>query len=107
MEFDYTITTQKDFAGAVEGVQQEVAKAGMRVLYVHDVQATLIEKGFQREPFKIIEFCNAKYANVFYGLMLKSACVCPARSMYMCKTVKRLSPACGQLFCPNSSPMLI
>ncbi len=65
MEFDYTVTTTKNFAIAVEAVEKEIAKAGMRVLYVHDVQAALAEKGFTRGPFKIIEFCNAKYASAF------------------------------------------
>lgn len=51
MEFDYTITTQKDFDAAVSAVQEETAKAGFRVLYIHDVRKTLGEKGFQREPF--------------------------------------------------------
>ena len=63
MEFAYTTTTTKTFEDAVSNVQNEVAKAGMRVLYVHDVQKSLGEKGFEREPFKIIEFCNAKFAH--------------------------------------------
>ena len=62
MEFDYTITTQKDFDSAVSSVQEETAKAGFRVLYVHDVQKTLAEKEFKIESMKIIEFCNAKSA---------------------------------------------
>ena len=36
MEFDYTTTTDENFDEAVQGVQDEVAKAGMRVLYIHD-----------------------------------------------------------------------
>src|SRR3990167_8699136 len=56
MEFDYTVTTTKTFDAAVESVQEQIGKAGMRVLYVHDVQKTLGEKGIAREPFKIIEF---------------------------------------------------
>lgn len=62
MEFDYTVTTEKEFDSAVSAVQEEIAKAGFRVLYVHDVQKTLGEKGFSIEPMKIIEFCNAKSA---------------------------------------------
>lgn len=62
MEFDYTVTTEKDFDSAVSAVQEEIATAGFRVLYVHDVQKTLDEKGFRIEPMKIIEFCNAKSA---------------------------------------------
>ena len=62
MEFDYTVTTQKDFDSAVLAVEEQAAKAGFRVLYIHDVQKTLDEKEFKIEPMKIIEFCNAKSA---------------------------------------------
>ena len=62
MEFDYTTETRKDFDAAVSAVQEEIAKAGFRVLYVHDVHATLAEKGFDIEPMKIVEFCDAKSA---------------------------------------------
>ncbi|MBI2635729.1 DUF302 domain-containing protein [Candidatus Peregrinibacteria bacterium] len=65
MDFDYTVTTSKDFDTAFASVQEEITKAGMRVLHVHDVQATLAEKGIQRDPYRIVEFCNAKYASEF------------------------------------------
>ena len=54
MEFDYTTTTTRKFDEAVQRVQEEIARSGMRVLHVHDVQKTLSEKGFEREAFKII-----------------------------------------------------
>ena len=62
MNFDYTVTTKKTFDEAVKAVEQETKTAGFRVLYIHDVAATLKEKSFQIEPFKIIEICNAKSA---------------------------------------------
>ncbi len=62
MEFDYTTTTQKDFDLAVSTIEAEIAKAGFRVLYVHDVAKTLSEKDLVIEPMKIVEFCNAKSA---------------------------------------------
>ncbi|OIO55736.1 hypothetical protein AUJ46_00370 [Candidatus Peregrinibacteria bacterium CG1_02_54_53] len=65
MDFDYTVTTVKDFDVALSSVQEEIAKAGMRVLHIHDVQATLAEKSITRDPYKIVEFCNAKYASAF------------------------------------------
>ncbi len=65
MEFDYTVTTAKEFDAAVTHAEEAIVKAGMRVLHIHDVQKTLGEKGFARAPFKIIEFCNARYANAF------------------------------------------
>ena len=79
MEFDYTIITAKPFDKAVQDVQDEIAKAGMRVLYVHDVQKTLAEKSFEREPFKIVEFCNAKFANEFLNKDIKIGLCLPCK----------------------------
>ncbi len=62
MKIDYTVQTDKSFDEAVESVSAETAKVGFRVLYIHDVQQTLNEKGFRIEPLKIIEICNAKNA---------------------------------------------
>jgi uncharacterized protein (DUF302 family) len=61
--FERTIMTDKSFDEAVAAIEQNAAKKGFRVLHTHDVAATLAEKGFPREPLKIIEICNAKYAN--------------------------------------------
>ena len=79
MKFDYTITTTKTFDQAVLNVQDGIVKVGMRVLYVHDVQKTLTEKGFSREPFKIIEFCNAKLANDFLNIDIKIGLCIPCK----------------------------
>lgn len=79
MEFDYTTTTTKTFDEAVVRVQDEIAKAGMRVLHVHDVQATLAEKGLEREPLKIVEFCNAKLANEFLNIDIKIGLCLPCK----------------------------
>ena len=79
MEFDYTITTTKQFDDAAASVEKEIAAAGMRVLHIHDVQQTLAEKGFKREPFKIIEFCNAKYANEFLNADIKIGLCMPCK----------------------------
>jgi len=79
MEFDYTTTTTKKFDETVQNVQDEITKVGMRVLYVHDVQKTLDEKGFEREPFKIIEFCNAKFANEFLNKDIKIGLCLPCK----------------------------
>lgn len=62
-DFVYQVTTDKSFAKAVEDVQAQTPAQGFRVLYTHDYQATLAEKGFNREPLKIIEVCNAEYAH--------------------------------------------
>ncbi|PIZ70872.1 hypothetical protein COY07_05945 [Candidatus Peregrinibacteria bacterium CG_4_10_14_0_2_um_filter_43_11] len=79
MDFDYTQTTTKDFDSSVKSVEEEIAKAGMRVLHIHDVQKTLTEKGFERDPFKIIEFCNAKYANDFLNVDIKIGLCLPCK----------------------------
>lgn len=85
MEFDYTITTRKDFDSAVLAVQEETAKAGFRVLYVHDVQKTLDEKGFKIEPMKIIEFCNAKSAHAVLQADVKIGLCLPCKILVYTK----------------------
>lgn len=58
-QFDYTVTTDKSFDDAVSAVEQLAAESGFRVLATHDVAATLASKGFQRDPYKIVEICQA------------------------------------------------
>jgi uncharacterized protein (DUF302 family) len=76
MQLDYTVRTAKGFDEAVEAVKEATADAGFRVQFVHDLAATLTEKGFPRERVTIVEMCNAKYASqvlaadVKIGLML-------------------------------------
>lgn len=62
-DFEYSVLTSKTFDEAVKAVEENTAANGFRVLHTHDVAATLAEKGFQREPLKIVEVCNAKYAH--------------------------------------------
>lgn len=62
-KFEYTATTNKSFSEAVEAVEKKTAEMGFRVLHTHDIAATLAEKGFPREPLKLVEICNAKYAS--------------------------------------------
>jgi len=62
-EIDYTVETGKGFDEAVRAVEEKTAAKGFSVLHTHDVAATLGAKGFRREPLKIIEVCNARYAN--------------------------------------------
>lgn len=77
MQFDYTVPTQKPFAEAVEAVQAVLTDSGFRVQFVHDVQETLAEKGFEREPLTIIETCNAKYAHAVLAADPKIALMLP------------------------------
>jgi len=61
--YEYTVETPKSFDDAVKAVETKTAEKGFKVLHTHDVAATLQDKGFAREPLKIVEVCNAKYAN--------------------------------------------
>ncbi len=76
MQLDYTVATNKSYEEAIEAVKAAAAENSFRVQFVHDVQSTLAEKGFEREPLSIVEVCNAKYAaevlarDVKVGLML-------------------------------------
>ncbi|MBI4235597.1 DUF302 domain-containing protein [Candidatus Peregrinibacteria bacterium] len=79
MEFDFTTTTNKAFDETVADVENEIAKADMRVLYIHDVQKSLNEKGFDMGPFKIVEFCNAKYAHEFLNKDIKIGLCLPCK----------------------------
>ncbi len=63
MELDYTVSTTKSHADAVQAVVDRTAAHGFRVQFVHDVQETLAEKGFERDPLTIVEMCNAKFAS--------------------------------------------
>lgn len=62
MNIEYNVNTEKTFDEVVKNVEKFATEHNFRVLYVHDVQATLAEKGFQREPLKIMEVCNSKFA---------------------------------------------
>lgn len=61
--FEQTVTTDKSFDEVVSAIEQKAAENGFRVLHTHDIAATLTEKGFPRQPLKVIEICNAKYAS--------------------------------------------
>lgn len=99
MEFDYTVTTIKDFDEVVQVVQEEIAKAGMRVLYVHDTQKTLVEKGFEMDPFKIVEFCNAKYAHKLLSTDIKIGLCMPCKINVYVKD--------GQTFISGMRPIIL
>ena len=62
-KFDYTVETKKSFDEAVSAVEAQSKEKGFGVLHVHDVKATLAAKGFDREPLKIVEICNPRYAS--------------------------------------------
>ena len=62
-KFQYTVSSSKSFEAAVSAVEHKAAEKGFRVLHTHDFAGTLAERGFTREPLKLVEICNARYAN--------------------------------------------
>jgi len=62
MNMQYDVATDRTFDAVVSDVERFTVEKSFRVLHVHDVQATLAEKGLKREPLKIIEICNSKFA---------------------------------------------
>ncbi len=62
MQLDYTKTTTRPFADVVKAVEEEAMKRSFRTLHIHNVQATLAEKGFDIPPYSIVEVCNAGFA---------------------------------------------
>lgn len=59
----YTLESDKPFDEVVELLEEKVLENKFRVLHIHDVKATLDEKGFELYPLKIIEVCNAGFAH--------------------------------------------
>jgi uncharacterized protein (DUF302 family) len=62
-EFAYTLESYQPFDKVVAALEKNAAKHKFRVLATHDVKQTLAEKGFERPGLKIIEVCNAAFAN--------------------------------------------
>lgn len=79
MDFDYTVTTEKSFTETVAAVEKETKTAGFKVLHIHDVTVTLKEKGFEIEPFKIIEICNARSAYIVLQADIKIGLCLPCK----------------------------
>ncbi len=104
MEFDYTVTTKKDFDSAASAVQEEVGKAGFRVLYIHDVQKTLSEKEFKIEPMKIIEFCNAKSAYTVLRADAKIGLCLPCKILVYVKDSKTVISGMRPIVLPEFFP---
>lgn len=63
MDVSYTVESNRSFDELVENIEKKIAENGFKVLYVHDVQKTLQDKGFAFPGYKIIELCNAKLAH--------------------------------------------
>jgi uncharacterized protein (DUF302 family) len=48
MELAYTTRPYREFNETVAKIEEITATKGLRVLHIHDVRATLQEKGFER-----------------------------------------------------------
>lgn len=51
----HIVTTDKAFDQVVAAIEARTPEKGFRVLGMHDVQAQLRDKGFEKEPLKIVE----------------------------------------------------
>ena len=106
MDFDYTVTTEKPFDEVLASVERETKNAGFRVLHIHDVTATLKEKGFEIEPFKIIEICNAKSAYAVLQADIKIGLCLPCKiNVYQKKSqifISGMRPIILPQFFPNA-----
>lgn len=78
-DFAYRLGSDKPFDEVVENIEKQTAEHKFRVLHVHDVQATLAEKGFERDPVKIVEVCNAGFAHEALGKDMDVALFMPCR----------------------------
>lgn len=106
MDFEYRVESKKSFPEAVTAVETRTAEKGFRVLHVHDVQATLAEKGFQREPLKIVEVCNSTYAHQVLAKDMKVGLFLPCKINVFTEGgrtfLSALRPAAMPQFFPDS-----
>lgn len=104
MDFDYTVTTGKSFDEAVRAVEQETKNAGFKVLHIHDVKKTIEAKGFEIEPFKIIEICNAKSAYTVLQADIKIGLCLPCKINVYVKDGKTFISGMRPIILPQFFP---
>ena len=75
----YELTSAKSFQSVVSNLERLAPENQFRVLHTHDVQATLADKGFERGPLKIIEVCNAGFANTALGIDVEVSLFMPCK----------------------------
>ncbi len=77
----YTKNSSKSFDDTIASLEKNVADNMFRVLYTHNVTATLAEKEFEINPLKIVEVCNA-------GFAFKALSIDPSVALFMpCKYI--------------------
>ena len=99
MQLDYTIESKKSFDDTVEALLEKAAANNFMVQFVHDVSATLAEKGFERERVTIVEMCNAKYASRVLAADVKIGLMLPCPIMVYAED--------GKVFISTMRPTLI
>lgn len=75
----YQVIASQTFDETVQRIKEQTAGHSFRVLHVHDVMATLGEKGFEIKPLKVIEVCNAKYAHTALQVDITVSLLMPCR----------------------------
>ena len=74
----YTVPTAKSIDEAIAAIQENAPAHGFCVLHIHDIAADLAEKGFPRDPLKIVELFNARYASKMLERDLTAALMLPS-----------------------------
>lgn len=59
----YARTTPRPFTETLEAVQEAAKAAGFRIPGVIDLAASMRKEGIEREPYAVIELCNAEIAS--------------------------------------------
>ena len=75
----YTLESSKSFDDVSTALEKTSPERGFRVLAVHNVKETLAGKGFEIEPLKIFEVCNAGFAYKALGNDISVAMFMPCK----------------------------
>ena len=76
---DYTRVSTRSYAKALEAVQEAAKAQGFRVLSVHDLAASMREKGIERGPYAVVEVCNAPTADAVLRADVRFGALMPCR----------------------------
>lgn len=104
--FLYTVATLKPFDAAVEALEKTVVENGFRVIHTYDVAASLEAEGITRGPLKIVEVCNARYANEALQRDINVALMLPCPITVYREggetLISTMRPSALTVFCPDS-----
>jgi uncharacterized protein (DUF302 family) len=78
-ELGYSITSDKTMENVTASLESIAPEKGFRILAIHDVRETLAGKGFEIEPLKIYELCNAGFAYKALGNDINVAMFMPCK----------------------------